>query len=351
MRNIAKGKRVFVGLSGGVDSSVAALILKERGYDVLGVYLKCFNIDGCAVRDAEDARLVAEKLEIPFYVFDLEEEYKRRVVNYMVRAYERGVTPNPDVMCNREIKFGLFLEKALSRGAEYVATGHYVRLRRGKLCTARDAKKDQSYFLWTLTKKELAHCLFPIGNYVKPRVRKLAERAGLPTAHKKDSQGICFLGDVKIRDFLKAYLPVKTGNVVTPDGAVIGTHEGAHFYTIGQRRGLHVATGERLFVAAKNLETNTLVAVPAGDELLYGKDVTLTEVNFITGTPALPRRVLARIRYQQPLQKATLCKLRTNDYKLVFDKPQKFVTPGQSAVCYSRQGFGTHEMLGGGVIG
>jgi len=401
MRNIVNRNhaKVFVGLSGGVDSSVAALILKERGYDVTGVYVKCFNVDGCAVQDAQDARLVAEKLGIPFYVLDLEEAYKEHVVDYLVRAYAAGITPNPDVMCNREIKFGLFLKKARALGADFVATGHYVRLRRDRsgacsLREARDKHKDQSYFLWTLTQEELAHTLFPVGKLTKPQVRKIAAAAGLPTARKKDSQGICFLGKVKIKDFLKGYLPVKPGPVVTPAGAVIGTHDGAHFYTVGQRHGLNVSTGKRMFIAGKNLATNTLVAVPAGDDSLYGTEMQLTDASFVTRRPSLlsgsfrrrlklglrakrgvqtPRtqvgarrrsarttgaqesndgrsvKVKARIRYQQPLEKAVLYG-ENGTYRLVFDKPQQFVTPGQSAVCYRRNGFGGREMLCGGVI-
>jgi len=238
--------KVFVGMSGGVDSSVAALLLRDQGHDVVGVFMRCYNIDGCAETDAEDARRVAEHLKIPFYVWDFEEEYKKRVVEYMVDGYRSGITPNPDVMCNREIKFGLFLERALAAGADYVATGHYVRIEKQagangnsgdyfSLFTAKDANKDQSYFLWTLTQKQLKHCLFPIGDYIKPEVREIARKAGLPTAEKKDSQGICFLGNISMDDFLKQYIPEKRGSLVTTSGENIGEHYGAEFYTIGQR--------------------------------------------------------------------------------------------------------------------
>ena len=220
-----KARLVFVGMSGGVDSSVAAYLLKKQGYDVVGVFMRCYNLDGCSERDAEDARRVAEHIGIPFYVWDFEDEYKERVVKYMVDGYRAGITPNPDVMCNREIKFGLFFKKALSMGADYVATGHYVRLRRKrisniqypisnkkkkkleignwKLEIAKDPNKDQSYFLWTLNQESLAHCLFPVGDYLKPKVREIARKAKLPTADKKDSQGICFLGIIDIFEFLK----------------------------------------------------------------------------------------------------------------------------------------------------
>ena len=273
--------KVFVGLSGGVDSSVAAFLLKKEGYDVTGVFIKSFNVDGCAERDAEDARRAAAHLGIPFYVFDFEKEYKKEVVEYMVRGYRNGLTPNPDVMCNKEIKFGLFLKKALEMGADYIATGHYVRLaeREGifSFLEARDGNKDQSYFLWTLTQERLKYCLFPIGDYVKPEVREIARKAGLPTAEKKDSQGICFLGEVALDEFLKDYIKPKKGLVVDTNGRKIGEHDGIFFYTIGQRHGLGLGIRNQelgmkgktetrpYYVADKNLETNTLM-VAEGDD-------------------------------------------------------------------------------------
>src|SRR3989338_7119510 len=216
-------KKVFVAMSGGVDSSVAALLLKKQGYDVTGIFMRCYNLDGCAERDAEDARRVAEHIGIPFYIFDFEEEYKKQVVEYMVEGYRAGITPNPDVMCNKEIKFGLFLKKALALGANYVATGHYIRLRRNfeinskfkiqnskfTLWQAKDLNKDQSYFLWTLIQEQLEYCLFPIGDYTKPEVRAMARRFDLPTADKPDSQGICFIGEINLNEFLKKNIPVK----------------------------------------------------------------------------------------------------------------------------------------------
>lgn len=407
-----RAKKVFVGLSGGVDSSVAAYLLKKQGYEVTGVFLKCFNLDGCAERDAEDARRVAEHLKIPFYVFDFEEEYKRAVVEEMVRGYREGITPNPDVLCNREIKFGLFLKKALSLGADFIATGHYIRCERSvlknisELCRlgfrvergtaegerskfprwrgimlflkdalvagpfflsqAKDKNKDQSYFLYTLNQEDLKHCLFPLGNYKKPEVRKIAERVGLATAKKKDSQGICFLGQVNLEEFLKTYIPEKPGDIVTLDGQVIGQHKGAHFYTIGQRHGF-LAKSEGLmanskkgrgnkptlpyYITRKDLEKNILV-VAEGDEneALYKKEINLARVNFINpGHKPLAIGhvpVFARVRYRQPLSPARLYKLPTNTYKLIFDSGQKFVAEGQSAVFYDRRG----RLLGGGVI-
>jgi tRNA-specific 2-thiouridylase len=389
---------VFVGMSGGVDSSVAALLLRRRGYDVVGVFLRCYNLDGCAERDAEDARRVAEHIGIPFYVWDFEEEYKKRVVEYMIEGYRSGLTPNPDVECNREIKFGLFVERARRLGADFVATGHYVRIRRTKsrvkrnesrgriqrpmtlnssLFTARDLNKDQSYFLWTLGQKELAHCLFPIGEYLKPQVRSIARKAGLPTAEKKDSQGICFLGKVPVADFLRSHIPARRGEIVTVDGHPIGVHEGAHFYTIGQRKGLdlkekNAALGVRgrqstkaHYVTAKDVKRNVVVVAEGEDNpALYRKEIRLRNVNFLSGSHSnilqnVGMSVWARVRYRQPLVKAELRvkryalrgrkPSRTHSSSLMtlhFGSPVRFVAAGQSAVFYTKTG----EMLGGGVI-
>lgn len=380
-------KAVFVAMSGGVDSSVAALLLKNQGYDVTGVFMRCFNLDGCAVRDAEDARRVANHLQIPFYTFDFEEEYKRDVVDYMVAGYRDGITPNPDVMCNKEIKFGLFLKKALELGADYIATGHYVRLSRiasrnnsasplSSLCAAKDTNKDQSYFLWTLTQEQLKHCLFPIGDYLKSEVREIARKAGLPMAEKKDSQGICFLGKVALADFLKEYIPASRGRIVTTDGRLIGTHDGAQFYTIGQRHlGItDYVLGKRgrdgmkpRYVVQKDVKTNTVIVAEGDDNpALYKRELKLTRMNFIGGSP-FSGKVLARVRYRQPLAKARIMNNESGikDYFpihnskfliLKFDRPVKFIAPGQSAVFYlpvrssAEEGSDGFELLGGGVI-
>ena len=370
---MANTKKVFVGLSGGVDSSVAALLLKNQSYDVVGIHLRCWNKNGCDEPEAEDARRVADKLEVPFYVLDMEKEYKERVVDYMIKGYEAGITPNPDVVCNREIKFGLFLEKALSMGADFVATGHYARIQEVKskkenrkaqttesynlkpktyhLFEAKDKNKDQSYFLWTLTQDQLKHVIFPIGDLTKDEVRKIAKKTGLPTAEKKDSQGICFIGEITLKDFLEEYLPKKKGNARTTSGEILGTHEGAHFYTIGQRHGLGVSGNDPYYVAEKNTKTNTVVLATRDDPALKHEEVTLTDMNFIDGdkqreTKNKPLDVLARIRYRAPLAKAKLYKLSPKTRNLVFDTPVEFVASGQSAVFYTKDG----ELLGGGAI-
>lgn len=394
--SIKKGK-VFVGMSGGVDSSVAAYLLKKQGYKVVGVFIRGYNVDGCSDRDAEDARRVAEHLEIPFYVWDFEKEYKQKVVDYMIAGYKKGLTPNPDVMCNREIKFGIFFDRAIKLGANYVATGHYVRrftfsktgvtsfpanearlhlghsARRGRdqarissdssfqtqtlrwgLGEAKDKNKDQSYFLWTLTPRQIEKSLFPIGDYLKPEVRRIGKYAGVPTAEKKDSQGICFLGMISIKDFLKSYLPEKKGDVLNLAGSKIGEHSGAHFYTIGQRGGIGNLThgkGQKnhvpFYVAKKDVRKNTLVVAEGKDNpALYEKSVYLTDINFsYLPSTTYHLQVFARVRYRQPLFRAVLSKEK-NKWRLDFKQAQKFVAPGQSAVIYSAKS----EVLGGGVI-
>ncbi len=346
-------KKVFIAMSGGVDSSVAGALLLKQGFDVVGCHMKCYNVDGCAEQDAEDARRVAEQLGIPFYVFDLEREYKERVVEYMVNGYRTGITPNPDVMCNKEIKFGLFLTRALELGADYIATGHYVAIKKitgvYALYAAKDKNKDQSYFLWTLTQKELAHCLFPLGNLTKPEVRIIAKKHGLLTAAKKDSQGICFLGKVPASEFLKTYIPVRTGAIVSSAGKKIGTHDGAEFYTVGQRHGLKIGGyKEPLYVTDKNVKDNTVtVAEGENSPELYRTKAMIENINIIGKiTAEKPIALHARIRYRQPLFRATLTIGKNKTGRLIFNKPQKALALGQSAVFYTEKG----EMLGGGII-
>lgn len=390
-------KRVYVGMSGGVDSSVAAYLLKTQGYDVSGVYLKCYvRPDKSCMKEAMDAKRVAEILDIPFEIWDFEKEYKKRVIDYMIGGYKKGLTPNPDILCNKEIKFGLFLEEALKRGADYVATGHYVRLRRTEtkdkrqetssrkkrlkdsntlvpdnlsLFTARDVNKDQSYFLWTLTQEQLKHALFPIGDYLKPEVRAIAKKAGLPVHDKKDSQGICFLGLVKLEDFLAQYIKPKSGKVeLFSKGGTkeIGRHQGAHLYTIGQRRGIGnvkhekgVMAHEPLYVTGKDVKTNT-VTVARKEEADTVSEVELVDVNFIDENFESRIKndeqisVLVRTRYRQTLVGACIMyhvarskkSKNAGEARLVFDEPQRFIAAGQSAVFYSEAG----ELIGGGVI-
>ncbi|MEK9173044.1 MAG: tRNA 2-thiouridine(34) synthase MnmA [Patescibacteria group bacterium] len=418
MSKVKSKKRVFVGMSGGVDSSVAAMILKNQGYDVTGVYLKCYvQPDGSCKKDAMDAMEVAERLGIPFDIWDFREAYRRRVIDYMVEGYRQGLTPNPDIECNREIKFGMFLEKALKWGADYVATGHYVKIQKNhpfgtdgsrtpaardhlpsprpnlrktkdqalvksesslknnvsefSLYAARDLNKDQSYFLWTLKQEQLKHCLFPIGDYLKSEVREMAREAGLSIAEKKDSQGICFVGKVTLDDFLKEYLPEKRGEVLSVSGNKLGEHNGAHFYTIGQRQGIGnikhqkgVKVHKPLYVVSKDIKTNTVVVAEGGDENLTRKEVRLTGVNFtnpehsniLENVGVL--KVMVRVRYRQPLARACITYHETC-IKLDFDEPQKFVAEGQSAVFYMEKGNPSTSsgrrscelrMIGGGII-
>ena len=373
-----KKKKTFIALSGGVDSSVAALLLKNQGHDIVGVFMRCYNIDGTGTEDEKDARRVAAHLNIPFYVFDLEKEYKERVVKYMIDGYKKGITPNSDVMCNKEIKFGLFLEKALEMGATKIATGHYVQIKKPwrfnlqswnshhshvsaeapakedafvdshyTLAEGKDKSKDQSYFLWTLTQDQLQHCIFPIGKYKKSEVREIARKANLPTADKKDSQGICFLGKFSLRDFLKEHIPVKRGKVIDTEGNIIGTHDGVWFYTIGQRHGMSLrAKRSNLqghYVVGKNITANTLTAAEGSDNsALYKDKVTVSSANITKRS----KKTLVRTRYHGPLVTATLKKLSPDTFHLELHKPQKAIALGQSAVFYTKRG----ELIGGGVI-
>jgi len=376
--------KVFVAMSGGVDSSVAAALLKKQGYEVTGVFMKNWSEPVetyskkkslCWIDERRDAIRVAAKLGIPLLTFDFEKEYRKQVVDYMFRGYKAGRTPNPDIQCNKLIKFPLFLKRVLKMSAPacrqagiFIATGHYIKLKTqnlklktfSKLYQAKDKEKDQSYFLWTLTQDQLKHCLFPIGDYLKSEVRQMAKKMGLQNALKKGTSGICFIGEVNLREFLKKKIKEKTGKIINTEGEVIGRHPGIFFFTIGQRHGLGIAGEKPYYVADKDVKNNVLiVAEGKNNPALYKKETELKEVNFINAEMAAVKRqsVLARVRYRQPLSQATLYKkdlpapcLRMQEagkkYRLVFRKPQKFVAPGQSAVFYSKNG----EMLGGGII-
>lgn len=343
-------KKVFVGMSGGVDSSVSAALLKKAGYDVTGVFIKVWQPDwiNCTWKeDRLDAMRVAAQLEIPFITLDLEKEYKEEVVDYMVAEYKAGRTPNPDVMCNRYVKFGGFYSWAMKQSADFVATGHYAQNIDGKLIMGNDQNKDQTYFLWTLTREQLAHVLFPVGNIEKPEVRKLAKKFRLATAEKKDSQGLCFIGKIDVKEFLTHYIDEKRGDVLDVDGNVIGYHAGAFFYTIGERHGFTITKktphDEPYYVFAKDIEKNTISVSkksPEG-ELPNGRmEVRLEKVNWISAVP-FDKKLTARSRYREALQEVTI----NNENFVIFTNPQFTLSSGQSLVVYDGD-----NCLGGGII-
>ena len=388
-------KRVVVGLSGGVDSSVAAYLLKDQGYEVIGMFMKNWHDDSVTISnecpwldDSNDAMIVAQHLGIPFQAIDLSAEYKERIVDYMFAEYQAGRTPNPDVLCNREIKFDIFLHTALKLGADYVATGHYARRAEiivdGKpvyrLLAGKDPNKDQSYFLCQLTQDQLAKALFPVGELLKPEVRAIAKKAGLATAEKKDSQGLCFIGKVHLPEFLQQRLEPKKGEVIevpasapafqngyagddlvrvtrpysmSPEaGKVVGEHSGAHFYTIGQRRGLNLGGFEKpLFVIGTDTKRNVIYTGMGEDHPgLYRKGLFIPapEVHWVRPDLGLAigesKKYQARIRYRQPLEACTL-HMRSEGLYVVFERPQRGVTPGQFAAWYEGE-----ELIGSGVI-
>lgn len=393
-------KRVVVGLSGGVDSSVAACLLQEQGYEVIGLFMKNWHDDSVTIsnecpwlEDSNDALLVAEKLGIPFQTVDLSEQYKERIVDYMFNEYENGRTPNPDVLCNREIKFDVFMKIALSLGADYVATGHYCRkdtvekdgVQVHRLLAGVDNNKDQSYFLCQLSQEQLSKALFPIGELTKPQVRDIAAKIGLATAEKKDSQGLCFIGKVRLPEFLQQQLQPKEGLIfeVNADlenytqgspqfasvkeklayeaknidyrpemGKLVGKHQGAHYYTIGQRKGLNVGgTKEPLFIIATDVASNTIYTGQGHNHPgLFRKALFIreNEIHWVREDMELKEGetmdVMVRIRYRQPLQKGTLHKFDNGMY-ISFENPQSAITEGQFAAWYHGE-----ELLGSGVI-
>ncbi|MBB6636107.1 tRNA 2-thiouridine(34) synthase MnmA [Cohnella thailandensis] len=355
--------RVVVGMSGGVDSSVTALLLKRQGFDVIGVFMKNWDdtdeFGVCtADQDAEDVRRVCDQIGIPYYTVNFEAEYYDKVFEYFLEEYRQGRTPNPDVMCNREIKFGEFLQKALDLGADVIATGHYARVElidgEYSLLRGVDGNKDQTYFLHALNQEQLSKALFPIGHLPKPEVRRIAEEAGLYTAKKKDSTGICFIGERNFKEFLGNYLPAKPGDMVDiRTNEIKGRHDGLMYYTLGQRQGLGIGgsgTGEPWFVAAKDLENNILYVVQ-GDAhpSLYSEGLTAGSVNWISPDKpeqGQPLRCVAKFRYRQPDQGVTLYpEADGKTFKVVFDAPQKAITPGQAVVFYDGD-----VCLGGGTI-
>lgn len=345
------GKKVYVGLSGGVDSSVTAALLKEQGFDVVGVYMKNWSKDlpgfPCPWKeDYQDAKRVAVQLKIPFKMYDFEKQYRQKVVDYMVAEYKAGRTPNPDIMCNQEIKFKLFLETALEYGADLVATGHYAKVNDGILYQAKDDNKDQTYFLYRVTEDALKKTLFPLGDYTKPQVRELAKKFGLVTATKKESMGICFVGKVGIKDFLVSELGVqKPGQIVDEKGKAIGQHEGAIYYTIGQRHGLDVGGGLPYYVTGKNMKKNEVyVTTDLGDKSLWTSHLKLSDVHWINRLSELPTKVQVRTRHRAPLIDATIS-LQDNTLLVKLKDEIRAATPGQSAVIYDEK-----MVLGGGII-
>lgn len=352
-------KTVVVGMSGGVDSSVAAALLKEQGYNVIGLFMHNWeedDEDGCctAVSDYEDVKRVCNTLNIPYYTVNFAKEYRERVFSYFLNEYSLGRTPNPDVLCNREIKFGPFLDYALRLGADYIATGHYCDISHEggvhKLLKAADQNKDQTYFLNQLSQTQLERVLFPLGKLEKPEVRKIAKKYGFSTAEKKDSTGICFIGERKFREFLKNFIPAKAGNIVDMQGNVVGHHDGVMYYTLGQRRGLNIGglksgNGGRWFVVDKDVKKNLLI-VSQGDETpLYSVSLEASNVNWIPFEPKEKTfTCYAKFRYRQPEQKVTVTILK-NKVNVVFAEPQRAVTPGQFVVFYL-----DNMCLGGGII-
>ncbi|MBQ4167588.1 MAG: tRNA 2-thiouridine(34) synthase MnmA [Clostridia bacterium] len=353
--------RVIVGLSGGVDSSVAALLLKEQGYDVVGVFMKNWeekdeNGVCTATADREDALRVADKLGIPCYTVNFTKEYMDRVFSYFLDEYRRLRTPNPDILCNTEIKFKAFLEFAMGLEADFLATGHYARLsgqgegERLRLLRAADMGKDQTYFLAGLTQDKLRRVLFPIGGLLKSEVRELAKKAGLATAEKKDSTGVCFIGERNFKEFLMNFLPAQPGEIVDLTGRRLGRHDGLMYYTLGQRKGLGIGgkdfgSGESWFVVGKDMERNLLIVQQGEHEELYSTSLTCEKVGFVTEPPSpVFFRCTAKFRYRQPDQGVSVT-LTGEGCRIDFDEPQRAVTPGQWAVLYMGE-----ECLGGGEI-
>lgn len=374
----ATRKKVYVGMSGGVDSSVSAALLKREGYDVTGVFIKVWQPDWIVCNWKEerlDAMRAAAHLDIPFITLDLEKEYKNEVIDYMIAEYARGRTPNPDVMCNRHVKFGAFWKWARERGADYIATGHYARVRskeqgagrkemadrrweKGKksslkLLAGVDTNKDQSYFLWTLNQDDLAHVLFPVGGYEKSDVRRLARKFKLPNADKKDSQGLCFIGKVDLKEFLSHYAESRDGKVLDEHGETVGTHPGALFFTIGERHGFSVRTktphDQPQYVIDKDMARNTITVSNRTEHLPASglqKTTRISEVNWVAGR--IPETLIvleARSRYRQSLKGVRIVSFGIAETVIEFEKPEDMLTPGQSLVIYAGD-----ECLGGGVI-
>lgn len=352
-------KTVVIGMSGGVDSSVAALLLKEQGYDVIGLFMnnwKETDPNGCctAEEDYTDVRRVANLIGIPYYTVDFSQNYWDNVFRLFVEEYQKGRTPNPDVLCNREIKFGAFREQAAKIGADYIATGHYCGVKRENgrtyLTRAADENKDQTYFLNQVTEEQISNVIFPLEKITKPEVRAIAEKYGLATAKKKDSTGICFIGERNFRNFLSKYIPMKEGEIRTLDGKVVGRHDGVYYYTVGQHKGFGLGgvkgenNAEPWYIVKKDVQNNILYVNQGEPEELYSKVLTTAGFNFITEDVADGKEVEVRIRHRQPLQKAKFFHTETGARVEFFDK-QRAVASGQYCVVYDGE-----VCVGGGVI-
>jgi tRNA-specific 2-thiouridylase len=342
-------KTIYIGLSGGVDSSVAAALLKEQGYSVVGVYMKNWTADIAGVacpwkQDLADARAAAAVLDIPFKIFDFQSEYRHKVVDAMVAEYQAGRTPNPDILCNQEIKFKLFLETALADGADMVATGHYAAIVAGALTIPHDEDKDQTYFLYRMPSASLKKILFPLAPLTKPQVRAKATELGLPTATKPDSQGICFVGEVGIKAFLSQYINTKPGNILDQHGTVIGSHDGAIFYTIGQRHGLGIGGGMPYFVIGKDMAKNEIYVTSDGASLeLSGTKFNLMHLSWLISEPGSGAYRI-RLRHRGRL---VSCHINGTGehYSVILESPERAIAAGQSAVIYDGK-----IVVGGGII-
>lgn len=356
-----KNKTVVVGMSGGVDSSVCAMLLKQQGYNVIGLFMdnweeKDENGVCTATEDYADVRRVCENLGIPYYSVNFAKEYLQKVFSNFLEEYERGRTPNPDVLCNREIKFGPFLKHAKMLGADYIATGHYCKVEEKDglfyLKKAKDKNKDQSYFLNQLSQQQLSMVMFPLADLEKPEIRKLALEQNLVNAKKKDSTGVCFIGERNFKKFLQNYFPAKTGDIVDTTGKVVGQHDGVLYYTIGQRKGLKIGgisggNGNRWFVLDKDVKNNKLIVEQGEDDKLYSSSLEAINFNFIPKKPTEKEfTCLAKFRYRQPDQKVKVILNDNERVTIIFDKKQRAITPGQFVVLYDEQEY----CLGGGVI-
>jgi tRNA-specific 2-thiouridylase len=345
-------KTVYVGLSGGVDSSVSALLLKQQGFNVVGVYMKNWSKDlpgmPCPwMEDYQDAKRIAVQLGIEFKMYDFEKQYQQKVVDYMLDEFKAGRTPNPDIMCNQEVKFKLFLNAALEDGADFVATGHYAKTKDGHLFMAKDDNKDQTYFLCRVNKEALQKTIFPLGNYTKPQVRELAKKNNLITATKKESMGICFVGQVGIKEFLQQYVETKPGKIIDQDGKEVGEHDGAIFYTIGQRHGLEVGGGLPYYVVGKDMKKNEVyVSSDLQDENLWSNEITFTSAHWINDVPKVNQNLFVRTRHRAKLIPVeSLNKLSGTIWSAKLKDEVRALTPGQSAVFYSGA-----ECIGSGVL-